>query len=375
MNLFVFLLSLEMLFVNLLTSYTCSKKKYSPTLTWGILILFTVALFAVIPFIAITRPGTGSGDGLLVVVGFLYVIPLYFLFDQSLKETILIMSSSWIYTMLVLSLSFRIGSKIPLTEPTISAFIIQTLVYMLTLYFFLKFVQKKFVKIVRMMEKSFINRMLVISLLWFFVIVMINYTWVRGHTLFFELSILLFLGCIALMTYLFFYSLVSLNQRADILQQQTKQDQLTGLMNRACLYDDMNKLIKSSPNFYIIFIDLDNFKWVNDTHGHGVGDSYLVQFVSEVQEQASVEGQFYRLSGDEFVMIYLGEDIDDLCESLKSVDFIENESGVPFQGLSLGVSEYPADADEISHLLHLADEKMCQVKKIKHHMGYSKSSE
>jgi len=371
MNLFVILLSLEMLFVNLFTSYTCSKKKFSPAFTWGFLSIFTVALFVLVTPFAILRPETNIGSGLLVLVGFLYLIPLYLLFDQSPKKTALIMFSSWIYTMLVSSLSFRIGRAFPTETPALLPFIVQTIVYILTLHFFLKFVQNKFAKIVQMMEKSLINRTLVISSLWFSLIFMINYTSVMGHNLLLELSILVLLGCTALLTYLLFYSLVSLNQRANTLKLQTKRDQLTKLRNRACLYDDMDELIESEQPFYINFIDLDNFKWVNDTYGHIVGDSYLRQVVREIQEKISPDDHIYRLAGDEFVIISKGKDINEFSDSLKAINFIETLSNVPYQGLSLGVSAYPVDAVQISDLLHLADEKMYQAKKIKHHIEYS----
>lgn len=371
MNLFVIFLSLEMLFVNLFTSYTCLKKKYSPVFTWGFLLLFTVALFALVTPFAMIRPETSFGNGILVLAGFLYVIPLHLLFDQSIKKTILIMFSSWIYTMLISSISFRIGSIFPTETQALLPFIVQTIIFILTLHFFLKFVQNKFAKIVQMMEKSLINRTLVISFLWFLLIVMINYTYVMGHNIFSDLAILFLLGCNALLTYLLFYSLVTLNQRAHSLKLQTKRDQLTKLRNRSCLYDDMDDLIESEHPFYINFIDLDNFKWVNDTFGHIVGDSYLRQVVGEIQKKISADDHFYRLAGDEFVIISTGKNIKEFNESLKAINFIESLSKVPYQGLSLGVSAYPADADKISDLLHLADEKMYQAKKVKHHIEYS----
>jgi len=196
-----------------------------------------------------------------------------------------------------------------------------------------------------------------------------------GSTLYSDLIIILFLGCIALLTYQLFYLLVSLNQRANILQLQIKLDPLTDLKNRAGLYEDMDREIKLDQPFSVIFIDLDNFKWVNDTYGHAVGDSYLLHFVREIKENVFINDHFYRLSGDEFVIIYKDEEIDEFCDCLKSIHFIESESGVPFQGLSLGVTAYPKNADKISDLLHLADEEMYQVKKIKHRMGYSDSPE
>jgi diguanylate cyclase (GGDEF)-like protein len=342
-------------------------------LTWGILILFTLALLAVVVPISSAQPEAGIGSGRLVFVGFLYVIPLYFLFDQSLKVTFLIMCSSWIYTMLVLSFSFRIGNVFPNETSAFSQLIIQTIVYALTLHFFIIFVQNKFIGIIRMMGKTLINRTLVISVLWFFLVVFINYTWVMGSTLYSELFIILLLGCNAFMTYQLFYSLVSLNQRANTLQLQVQLDPLTDLKNRAGLYEDMDRQIKLDQPFFVIFIDLDNFKWVNDTYGHTVGDSYLLHFVREVKENVSDEDYFYRLSGDEFVILYKGEDIYGFGDTLKSIHFYESESGVPFQGLSFGFSAYPVDADEIKDLLHLADEEMYQVKKIKHRLGYSDS--
>ncbi len=100
----------EMLAINTYTTYSCSKKKAPPLGSAFSVYVFTAAYSALLFFIYLQNPTAVSltGKGIFMLYGFLYVIPLNFMFDQSLKHTIIIMSSSWIYTMFAFSFAIRI---------------------------------------------------------------------------------------------------------------------------------------------------------------------------------------------------------------------------------------------------------------------------
>lgn len=70
------------------------------------------------------------------------------------------------------------------------------------------------------------------------------------------------------------------------------------------LFLDCEELISRNKPFTIIYMDLDNFKKVNDTYGHSVGDDYLKQFTKATIETVGHRGSIYRMSGDEFVCLY-----------------------------------------------------------------------
>lgn len=81
------------------------------------------------------------------------------------------------------------------------------------------------------------------------------------------------------------------------------QDVLTGVKNRYSLYRKMDHLIKHHQAFAVVFIDLDNFKDINDRYDHSVGDQYLKAFAKALQETLKETGEVFRFAGDEFVGI------------------------------------------------------------------------
>ena len=137
-------------------------------------------------------------------------------------------------------------------------------------------------------------------------------------------------------------------------------DPLTGVYNRRKLYVDLNKLIKNKRNFELVFIDLNNFKEINDSYGHEAGDEILGKF----GERASNLGSnitCYRTGGDEFVL--LANNTNCSIEKLGGFDF------------SHGVSRFPEDTigikntnEIIDKLLSSADKKMykrkCEMKQV-----------
>ena len=132
-------------------------------------------------------------------------------------------------------------------------------------------------------------------------------------------------------------------------------DPLTGVYNRRRLYIDLNKLVKSKSKFELMFIDLNNFKEINDLYGHEAGDKILGKF----GEKASNLGSnitCYRMGGDEFVLVANNTNYS-----------IEKLNGFNF---SYGTSRFPEDAigiqnpnDIIDKLLTNADNKMYKRKR------------
>ena len=93
--------------------------------------------------------------------------------------------------MLAYMISFRLGFFISNDMPGLAVLIIQTVFYAVTLPYFLKFVKEKFIYILRNVENRTMNSILILSFLWFFLIVLINYSFVEGSTFFLALLITL----------------------------------------------------------------------------------------------------------------------------------------------------------------------------------------
>lgn len=149
-------------------------------------------------------------------------------------------------------------------------------------------------------------------------------------------------------------------------------DMLTELPNRKMLISRMDQLITSIEepdiHFAIAFIDLDDFKQVNDTLGHHVGDLLLQSVATKLKGAIHTDDMLGRLGGDEFALIIkrpLADDelyayIDHLRQLLIDDLFIDNEL-LPVRA-SFGLSRYPEDGSTSTELLKSADYAMYRAK-------------
>lgn len=354
-----------MLSINTYTTYSCSKKKEPPLGSFLSVCAFT-AVFSLLLFLVYLKMPIQmnfNGKGFFALFGFLYVIPLKFFFDQSIKNMIIIMSSSWIYTMFAFSFSVQIGHLFSSDWFIISVLITQTLFNAITLSYYIKFVKEKLIYIISNIDNQMINSLLVISLSWFFIIFLLNYSFVNGSSSQLKFLLLFIIIGNAILSYKMVFNLVYVNKKAEELRHITKIDTLTQLKNRECLYDDVLLKIDNNIPFTIIFIDLDDFKSINDCFGHAAGDTYLIEFVKIVTEVLNTNDNFYRLHGDEFIILTDVPEIEIICSKIKKVVFSNLPNDIAFKGLSLGYSSFPEDGDKLNDLLYLADLRMYRVKR------------
>lgn len=176
-----------------------------------------------------------------------------------------------------------------------------------------------------------------------------------------------------ILSYKMVYKLVTINNKAETLSQITKIDALTQLKNREGLYEDALEKIDSEIPFSLVFLDLDDFKSINDCYGHAVGDAYLIAFAKAVTEYLKTNESFYRLHGDEFVILSKSLEIDTFCRQMEKLNFSDTLEGFDFKGLSFGYASFPADGYKLNELLHLADLKMYEIKNRKRNITLSES--
>lgn len=158
-------------------------------------------------------------------------------------------------------------------------------------------------------------------------------------------------------------------------------DVLTNLPNRHYFYktmeEQLEKRVNTPTKFAVIFLDLDNFKHINDTFGHSGGDDLLRTFAERLRnfEIENPYAKMFRLAGDEFVSIVdlaSCNEINDVRQKLLEVINypikIQNKT-VEFSA-SMGVSVFPEDGKTIDTLLHQADTLMYNQKS-SHHQSQS----
>lgn len=171
-----------------------------------------------------------------------------------------------------------------------------------------------------------------------------------------------------------FVSLENLLEK-EKYEKVTYQDELTGIGNRRKLMVDLlnideNKLTEKDQ-YYLIYMDLDFFKSINDNFGHEVGDRYLICFVDIIKRYFGQE-YVYRMSGDEFVALlkdkpHQSQNIKEGLEENFKEGFTD-KTGFNFLGASLGVVEIH-DYRHFQQYINDADYKMYENKK-EHHTDY-----
>ncbi|MBB1274492.1 bifunctional diguanylate cyclase/phosphodiesterase [Psychromonas sp. SR45-3] len=161
----------------------------------------------------------------------------------------------------------------------------------------------------------------------------------------------------------------------NVLHRMSITDSLTGLYNRQGIRSWTNKKILMGINrqhFYMFYLDLDDFKKVNDTYGHQVGDQLLIGFSHYVENYLdsieNIQFAFARLSGDEFALVVLGledEQIKTFAENLIGVwdSPIVLEQHETYARASLGVAKSSGDVKTFDGLLARADSAMYYAKK------------
>ena len=161
------------------------------------------------------------------------------------------------------------------------------------------------------------------------------------------------------------------NQESE-LRELAYYDGLTGVLNRKSFINELNQQIKFSAEhdrkLYIVFIDIDDFKLVNDTLGHHAGDHVLQELASRIKSELHVSDIIGRLGGDELGLI-IRNDVED--SRIKScLNAIHKRALQPYMidgnevsaTVSIGASAYPDDSTISEELLKRADIAMYQAK-------------
>lgn len=150
-------------------------------------------------------------------------------------------------------------------------------------------------------------------------------------------------------------------------------DVLTGLDNRNSLLTRIEQAIKKSQrskdSFALCFIDLDNFKFINDSYGHKAGDELLIAVSKRIKHAVRDSDAVARFGGDEFVILLEdfenNAEISNIAEKLVHIfsEPIKFNSHTMLITISLGVSVFPDDATTIDSLLQNADIAMYEAKR------------
>lgn len=179
----------------------------------------------------------------------------------------------------------------------------------------------------------------------------------------FIISLVLSLGCMAIMT----IQITQAYQRKnDELAEITLRDSLTGIYNRRFLFHYLEQILTQQPKQRVcaLMMDLDHFKQINDTYGHGFGDEVLVSFTHAVQTVLRDSDILARYGGEEFVTLLHNVSIDSALVIAERIRLAISEVTLTHDlqiTVSIGVAmAKPGDSPE--SLLSVADKYLYQAK-------------
>ncbi|KAB2951033.1 EAL domain-containing protein [Heliorestis acidaminivorans] len=168
-------------------------------------------------------------------------------------------------------------------------------------------------------------------------------------------------------------NLRKLNEYSQAMLHQAYHDALTELPNRRRFQERLEELLeeckRNNERMAVLFIDLDQFKEINDSLGHSAGDKLLKAVSKRLASKLQSIDLFARIGGDEFTVIIAGTESESDAGIIALL--IQEELNKPFQvhehifniSSSIGISMYPNDGEDIESLLRAADTAMYQAKR------------
>ncbi|WP_313894243.1 sensor domain-containing diguanylate cyclase [Psychrobacillus sp.] len=165
----------------------------------------------------------------------------------------------------------------------------------------------------------------------------------------------------------------------DQLTYMATYDPMTGVINRSAFIEELDETIElakfSKEKFALLYLDLDKFKEVNDSLGHGVGDSLLVEFAKRMKVNVRHQDVVGRIGGDEFLILIKDIDMEKIEGIVKRMHasfsnpyLIHGKEVISTS--SIGIALYPKHANSSEKLMNIADQALYQAKKERNKYKY-----
>ena len=353
---------LEIIVVEFISIWILSTKKHRFITCLSIYSGITIGLLLFMYFIAAKLPGYGNGNGRFFVLGSLYFIPALINYGGDKKSRIIIAFYSFTYGLAGFALAVRLSYVFDPQFFNVTAFVSESLLYLISFPLYIRFSQTHVIPYIQKandVQKNLLIRFTIVS---FLLIIVYNNVMVVDASPVKKLLVYMMLVYFVVLTYRLIVSYLKADKDIQNLNELVKIDRLTHLGNRLAFHEYIELMMSQNENFYLLFLDLNNFKSINDSYGHSIGDIYL-QKVAEELRNIENENLCFRYGGDEFVCLTHHQD---LYQQIKNIQFtidIQKNKSVSFLGISIGMVEYPKESLDIDDLLKLADQRMYEDKK------------
>ena len=163
------------------------------------------------------------------------------------------------------------------------------------------------------------------------------------------------------------YSLFRLRSQERNMRKMAYVDALTGILNRGGFMDRLDQCIDGSDiAVTAVFIDINDFKIINDVYGHMAGDQVLINLANHLKEVFTEGSVIGRTGGDEFCVLVQGMEKETLRNKInklvKEHRYISADNQTVYYSISAGYADYPAQAHDRKQLLIMADEALYAAK-------------
>lgn len=164
-------------------------------------------------------------------------------------------------------------------------------------------------------------------------------------------------------------NVTALTQAEQALRFLAHHDSLTRLCNRSLFSERLAGAVRQAVPFALLFLDINDFKGINDVHGHAIGDRVLCEVARRLEGCVGPQDTVARMGGDEFTVLLCGVHAGTVPEKTAQIlaamaaPLASEPDSLPMPSCSIGVACYPADGDSIDALLNCADSDMYRNKR------------
>lgn len=362
----IILAILELLFINLFTiDRTLKRKNDKKSVIIAVMITLILTTIIVVSIIMSLKksPFYINGSGIFLFIGLIYIIPIHLMYDNKFIIKCIAALFGYTYGIAVFTISVRICYLVNINLLSYIFLIVQTILFAITYYAFIKVINK-WVYFTKMnIKKSFEKKLFFFSFCLFLFLVFANIMMVYSNNNYMKLTYSIIIVITILISYKMSFEYYYEQEKTQKLAELIQIDQLTNLKNRLAFQKDLEKICEKYDEFLVIYIDLDSFKNINDQYGHLVGDDYLINFSGALKKICLDECELYHISGDEFTIIYYGVNKNEFIKILDNLKVNSTNGIIEFLGFSYGISQYTGK--DIDLVIKDADYQMYMNKKKK----------
>lgn len=347
--------SIEILIANLIINELAITRKMKMVYHYGIILLHTLVVFLVMLFLL-------PEDTPLYVFSLFawtYLIPFYFIYKEKINIVIITMAFALTHSLFVKGLASHILIISIGDIKNWTYILLQTTILLVSTPLMVGLINKRIKLIIEFLSSKNVKLFLLLSVASFLTVFTLCFFIEFTNYLILALTYLTILFLL-MSAYLLAYTIIHAKNSVDQLNTLAYEDSLTKIRNRLALYHDFQSVVIENKPCVLYFLDLDRLKNINDSHGHLIGDQYIIAFTRAVQNCITENMEFYRISGDEFVIVNYVSDINHLLTIEDIQSSIEKcfKFAIEFQGVSIGKSVFPHETDNLDSLLSLADKRM-----------------